>query len=166
MLTHDQADLLEGIPDDARVWIYQADRKLNNDHQKLIKEELNSFINDWKAHGNDLKAAGELVFDQFVILGVDERQAIASGCSIDSSVRKMKELSDKLEVDFFNRSNIAYVENEDIRLVPFQELRSLFEMGVITGETVIFDNTIQKANELRIRWMVRLKDSPAWQLVK
>lgn len=166
MLTNDQTDLFQGIPGDARVWIYQADRKLNSESRMRVLNEVNSFIKEWKAHGNDLNAAGDLLFDQFVVLAVDERKAMASGCSIDSSTRKLKQIGESIDVNFFDRSNISYIVDNDIRQVPFRELKTLFDSGVITGETIIFDNTVQSVDELRMRWMVRLKDSPAWQLVK
>jgi hypothetical protein len=40
---------------------------------------------------------------------VDERKAGVSGCSTDSSVRFIKSLGEKYKVDFFNRTNLAFV---------------------------------------------------------
>jgi len=40
----------------------------------------------WTAHNNQLKAKGEIRYNRFLILIVDESQAGASGCSIDKSV--------------------------------------------------------------------------------
>lgn len=91
-----------------RIWIYQSNRMLTTDEQSLASERLDAFTSKWKVHGHPLTASAEIRYGLFILLKVDERQALPSGCSIDASVRFMKELQQELHVDFFDRMQIAY----------------------------------------------------------
>lgn len=162
----DSTKLFPGIPGIAKVWIYQADREFESGEREWIKHQLEQFVSEWKAHGSDLAAAAEIIADRFIILAVDEAQALASGCSIDSSVRKIREIGQKLGVDLLDRSRIAYEKNGEIHLVPFSQMKDKYASSEITDETPIYNNSIQNLGELRNGWIVKLKESPAMILVK
>ncbi len=80
------------LPSDARLWIFAAERPLSPSESGRVLEETDSFINQWMAHGVPLTAGRDLRHDQFVLVGVDERAAGVSGCSIDALVRRMQQL--------------------------------------------------------------------------
>lgn len=164
-MTTDTSKFFPGMPDNAKVWVYQSDRLLNDNDKAIIQTELNAFLDEWHAHGSELKADGAIFFDRFVILTVDEEQAMASGCSIDSSVRKMSEIGVKSNINFFERTNIAYLQNGEISLIPFTDLKKVYDQKEINDDTYIFDNSIQDIGTLRSRWIVKLKASPAVYLV-
>ena len=42
------------LPDDARVWIYQANRPFTNDELNELKPQMDNFLQQWTAHGKDL----------------------------------------------------------------------------------------------------------------
>lgn len=153
------------MPDHARVWVYQADRPLSDQEANQISYELTSFINDWKAHGSDLKAASAVVDNRFLILAVDERQAMASGCSIDSSVRVIRNIGEKFKADLFNRMQIAYIDKENLKSANLYELSSMLKKGEVNPDTIMFDNTIQTVGELKKRWKIKLAESPAWPVI-
>ncbi|UPT69069.1 MAG: hypothetical protein M0D57_10815 [Sphingobacteriales bacterium JAD_PAG50586_3] len=73
-----------------RVWIYQADRLLTDSEQQMLAEASAQFVAQWSAHGTPLTAAAQVLNGYFLVLGVDEAQAQASGCSIDKSVNFVK----------------------------------------------------------------------------
>ncbi len=143
----------EEMPDNARLWIYQAERKLAPAEVKLVEENANSFLNQWRAHGQDLKASYKVEYDQFLIISVDESFSQASGCSIDASVHLIKGLESALEVSFMTTSQVAFMQENEINLYPFNQLKVQAKESVISPETLVFDNTVQNVAEFKSRWL-------------
>ncbi|MCY7409014.1 MAG: hypothetical protein LH473_01980 [Chitinophagales bacterium] len=69
---------------DSRTWIYLSKKEFSNEEVVELNSLLSVFCKDWAAHGNNLKAKGEVLYNRFIVLMVDETQAGASGCSIDT----------------------------------------------------------------------------------
>ena len=88
---------------ESKLWLYQSNRPLTQTEVAWTQEQIDAFVVEWAAHGTRLKAAGSVLNPYFIALAVDRTQADASGCSIDSSVRFLKQLGQELNVDFFNR---------------------------------------------------------------
>src|SRR6185436_15990061 len=72
------------LPPDARLWIFPAARPLNDEERRRVLAEADAFIAKWMAHGVPLTAAREMRHNQFVFIGVNERAAGVSGCSVDA----------------------------------------------------------------------------------
>lgn len=70
------------LADDSRIWIFQANRKFSTEEKDIIISKLKNFIADWNAHGAALLADFDLPYDQFIVVGVDENQASASGATL------------------------------------------------------------------------------------
>ena len=145
---------LSDLPKHARVWIYQADRVLSNAEQEEISVFLNRFVTDWAAHGQALAAGFAIEKDRFIVLAVDENQAAASGCSIDSSVAAIKEIGSKFGIDFFNRQLVAYLENDEILVRQLHDFWALRKAGVINDETVVFNNLVKNIDEFNTSWIL------------
>ena len=95
--------MLSELSDTASVWVFQSDRKLNDEEIAFVQKQLNVFVPEWSAHGTNLKSDYAVVENYFIIVGVDEHFAEASGCSKDSLTRAIKGIGEQLNVDFFNR---------------------------------------------------------------
>lgn len=149
----------EQLSDRSRIWIYQADRPLTQREQSDILSALESFLEQWAAHGQALYASGTIAYDHFLIIATDEQFNLASGCSIDSSVRFVQEMSARFSVDFFNRMNLAFKEGDTIKLVPMAQIKEKAESGVINENTLFFQNTIQTKAELSTSWIVKSGES-------
>ena len=67
----------------SRVWIYQSSRLFSLSEALEAEEQINAFAEEWKSHGADVDAFGNLLFGQFVVLMADETKAGVSGCSTD-----------------------------------------------------------------------------------
>ena len=91
------------LPDEARVWVYQADRRLTDEEVTTIEKTLQVALSQWAAHGQPLLASARVAENRFLVLGVDEGYSLPSGCSIDSSVRTVQEVGRQIGVDFFDR---------------------------------------------------------------
>src|SRR6478672_3758856 len=132
--------LPEGFSPESRVWVYQSNRLFTLSEALEIEEHLNKFSAEWRSHGAKVNAYANLFFGQFIVLMADETEADVSGCSTDSSVRFMKELGDQFKVDFFNRTNLAFVSKDKIQLLPLNQLAYAFENGFIDEDTLFFNN--------------------------
>ncbi|MCX2574667.1 ABC transporter ATPase [Pedobacter sandarakinus] len=143
----------------SRVWIYQSDRKFNPNEEVEIISKLSAFTNQWKAHGNDLMAKAEIRYGYFIILTVDESLAGVTGCSIDSSVKIIKEIEQTYHVDLFNRFNMAYKVDGEVKVQSKEDFETLLDIKQITIETIVFNNMVQTLEELNTKWEVPLKDS-------
>ena len=91
------------LPDQSRVWVYQANRPLVSAEIEQISSFLVNEMNAWAAHGAPLNASFEIRFNQVVIVAVNEDVNQASGCSIDASTHWFKSLGEMLHIDFFDR---------------------------------------------------------------
>ena len=147
------------LPAHARVWIYQADRALTDSEQQYLTNAALQFVGQWAAHGTPLTGTAEVLNNYFLVIGVDEEQAEASGCSIDKSVHFVKAVGAELKVDFFNRMNIA-VETDKIELVPLSNFETRVAEGKITPDTFVFDNTLTTAGSFAKSW--HTKASATW----
>ncbi|MFN2457559.1 MAG: hypothetical protein ABR502_05105 [Chitinophagaceae bacterium] len=145
--------------DNSRVWVYQSSRLFTLPEVFEIEELIEQFIVEWQAHGATVKANGNLFFGQFLNLMADERNTQVSGCSTDSSVRFIKALGDKLQVDFFNRNTLAFVIKDKIELLPLHQLQYAFDNNLINTETLYFNNLVQTKVQLENNWIVPVKDS-------
>ena len=98
--------------------------------------------------------------DRFLVLAVDESEAEASGCSIDGSVHKIKEIGAQIGVDFFNRMRFSYRdETGQIHTVSKDEFKVLYHGGQLPNDTPVFDTLIKEVGELRQIFERPLEDS-------
>ena len=152
--------LLDGtFPADSKVWVYQANRSFSLQEALDIEEMLNDFASQWKSHGIPVKGAGHLFFGQFIILMADETATGVSGCSTDSSVRLIKDIEQKFNVNMFDRMTLAFVVKEKIQLLPLTQLQYAADNGFIDGDTLYFNNLVQTKEELENKWIIPIKDS-------
>jgi len=143
----------------SRVWVYQSDKQLNDADVIKLQIMLDNFTTSWTAHNNQLKAKAEIRYNRFIILIVDESQAGASGCSIDKSVRFMKDIEQQFGINLFDRFNLAYRSDEQILSVPRHTFEGLISNKTIDANTIVFNNMVQNLAELETKWEVPFKDS-------
>jgi hypothetical protein len=144
----------EKLGPESRIWIYQSDRKLSNDEQEFILNNTCRFLEAWTAHGNDLQAGVQILFDQFIVIGVNEAVNEASGCSIDKSVGFIRALDETLNANLLERSSVAYKNEAEISLVKFSEIKDMISQGRITTESFVFNNAIVTKKELENNWLM------------
>ena len=147
------------MPPDSRVWIYQADRSFTEAEEKIISDSLQDFCSQWAAHGTQLETSFAIMHNQFIVLSVNENAYDASGCSIDGSVRVLKELSQQFNIDFFNRTKIAFLVEGEIKLYAMHELSTLFKSGKLLGSSISFNNLVPDKNSFEKAWKISAENS-------
>ena len=159
-MNHEYKYLLPGnFSKDSRVWVYQGSRMLTLSEALEAEEFIKNFCQEWTSHGADVEAYGNIFFGQFLVLMADETRAGVSGCSTDSSVRFVKELEKKFNIDFFNRSSLAFIIKDKIQLLPLNQSSYAYENNFISGDTLYFNNTVLNKEQLENNWIIPVKHS-------
>jgi hypothetical protein len=146
----------ESMPGHSRVWIYQANRRLTTQEGDYLVKGLRNLCDQWAAHGVPLRTSYTFQFGQFIILAVDDG---ASGCSIDDSVHQLQGFQQKLGIDLFDRSQVAFRQADQIVLHPLKELKHLFEGRTLTADTIAFNNLVSTKDEWEKQWQAPVRES-------
>ncbi len=142
----------EQLPPSARVWIYQASRPLTAAEQAAAAPALAHFAAAWTSHGQQLRAAAAFRHDLFLLIGLDEGVAGASGCSIDASVRFVQSLEAALGVAFLDKSRLAFGRDGNIRQFPLAQIKAAVAAGDVRSEDLYFNNTLTTKAEMDASW--------------
>ena len=145
--------------DNSHVWVYQSNRAFTIKETIQIEDLLRNFTKSWKSHGTPVKGYANLFFGQFIILMADETAMGVSGCSTDSSVRLIKNIEQDFHVELFDRLMLAFIIQERIQLLPLSKIATYLDNGLISTDTLYFNNTILTKKELLNNWIIPVKES-------
>ncbi len=151
--------LPKNFSDHSRVWIYQSSRLFTLQEALSIEEMINQFVAKWTTHGTPVKGFGTLFFGHFVVLMADEELTGVSGCSTDSSVRLIKHIELTFNVNMFERTNLAFIIEGKIQLLPLSQLAYALDKCFIKPTSLMFDNNVSTKKELEERWIIALAQS-------
>ena len=144
----------------SRVWIYMSKSELNPEISSEINELASQFSSNWLSHGSRVRGFAKLLFNRFLIFSADAKSVSPSGCSIDASVHFTKDIEKRYQLDFFDRMQLARMDSGGkIRVSELRELPSLMDAGKVSGESLIFDNTVSSVDELLNSWLKPLHSS-------
>ena len=149
----------EELPDHARIWIYQSNREFTPEELDTLRKAADQFVTQWTAHGQTLKAAYDVPYNRFFVLGLDQSQQAASGCSIDASVHFIQQMERAFEVDMLDKMNVTYRHGEVISYKPLLEFKKMAKDRAISGKTIVFNNLVSTKAEYDEHWEVPAQDS-------
>ena len=147
------------LPLNSRVWIYQSNRKLSNEEVDNLTARTAEFLEQWTAHGSDLEAGFEVKYNRFIVLGLNQQNASASGCSIDASVRFIQSLENDFKVDLLDKMNVTFYNGEFIAHKSLTDFRKMAKARSVSPNTVVFNNLVNTKEEYLENWEVPAKDS-------
>ncbi len=147
------------LPDNSRVWIYQANRKLSDDEVAILSPKAKSFLEQWTAHGSDLEAGFEVKYNRFIVLGLNQANASASGCSIDASIRFIQSLEKEFEVDLLDKMNVTFYNGKYIAHKSLADFRKMAKARSVSPNTIVFNNLVNTKVEYLENWEVPAKES-------
>lgn len=148
------------MPADSRVWVYQSSRKLSDSEIASVTKKADEFIEEWTAHGAKLKASFEIRDGIFLLMLVDEKQAMASGCSIDKSVHFILDLESELGTSLTNRLLFAYRSSTGtVSVANKNEFERLLKAGTINNETKVFNTLVKNKSELEAGFEIPFEKS-------
>jgi len=143
----------------SRIWIYQSNRMLTEKESLIAEKILQSFTNKWSSHGKVVSGKGLVILNHFILLIADESSFEVSGCSTDSSVRLMKDIEKELNINLFDRQTLAFYIGGKIINMPLSHLNESFEKGIVTSQTLYFNNVIGRLEELYNKWLIPVQES-------
>ena len=144
---------LSSLTDDARIWVFQSSIPLQGEVRTAVSSAMMRFLKDWAAHGKSLFAAFEIVYDRFIVVGVNEAMAQATGCSIDSLMRHMQGIDrEHRGLDLLNRMKVAYRSGEEIMECDVNSFATMLANGEAVGSTVVFNNVVNTLGEFKTVW--------------
>lgn len=144
----------------SKIWIYQTNKPLTDEEVARIKNTTTMFISQWQSHGADMDAACELFLNRFIVVGLDETSAGASGCGIDKLFNHMKRMEAEFQISLYDRLNVYYM-NLDAP-ISFPEIKSdhikqthisTINESEIDATSYFFDNTILTKKDIMKAWV-------------
>ena len=137
------------LPEEARIWIYPSDRPFRSDEILQLEQALSDFLAQWTAHNQSLEAGFVLPHDRFIVIGINQETAHASGCSIDSSVRFIQELEEKFEIVLLDKMNVTFKQGDYFVHKQLSDFRKMAKSKSVTKETIVFNNLVDTKNDYK-----------------
>ncbi|MDO5972084.1 ABC transporter ATPase [Flavivirga aquimarina] len=154
------------LPEESRVWIYQASRSFTEQEQEEIQDKLNTFIENWTAHGSDLQSGYLIKYKRFIVLGLNQNLNNATGCSIDASVHFIQQLEKDYNVDLMDKMNVSYKQGEFIAYKPLVDFKKMAKDKAVSKNTIVFNNLVTNIAEFKENWEVPASESWHSRFVK
>ncbi|MFI1743772.1 ABC transporter ATPase [Thalassobellus sediminis] len=147
------------LPEESRVWIYQANRSLTEQEIEEIQGKIEIFIGNWTAHGGDLEAGYLVKYKRFIVLGLNQNLNKATGCSIDASVHFIQQLEKEYNIDLMDKMNVSYKQGEYIAYKTLTDFRKMAKDKAISKNTIVFNNLVNNIAEFNENWEVPASES-------
>jgi hypothetical protein len=152
---------IDDLPNNARTWVFGADRPLDQSATNLLLHEVDRFLSQWHAHGAPLTSARDWKYGRFLTVAVDQSTAGASGCSIDGLFRSLKALEPRLGASLVPSGVVFFRGRKGaIECVDRERFTALSAEGKIHPDTHVFDPTVTTLGEWRARF--ELEAAQSW----
>jgi len=151
---------IEALPDNARAWVFGADKTIDAPGSTMLLREADAFLSRWNAHGAPLTVGRDWRYGRFLTVAVDQSTAGASGCSIDGLFRSLKALEPRLGASLITSGLVFYRDaNGVIQSVDRDTFASLGAEGKIQSGTHVFDTSVTTLGEWRARFELQAAQS-------
>ncbi|WMW78794.1 ABC transporter ATPase [Flavobacterium sp. 20NA77.7] len=149
----------EELPEDAKIWIYQSNRKLTDDEVESITSKCQDFIENWAAHGTSLAASFVIKYNRFIIFAVNQEVQQATGCSIDASVHFIQQLEQQFVIELLDKMNVTYRSGEHIAHKSLLDFKKMAKEKAVSEHTIVFNNLVNTKGEWEEFWEVPASES-------
>ena len=113
----------------------------------------------WQTSRPVFKAAFEIRYKRFIVIGLDQNQQLASGCSIDASVHFIQQLETAFKVDLLDKLNVSYKQGDYIAYKPLKEFKKMVKDKAVSKNTIVFNHLVQTKAEYLDFWEVPAAES-------
>src|SRR5690606_13048909 len=96
---------------------------------------------------------------RFLVIGLDQSMAGASGCSIDASVHFIQQLEKRYGVELLDRMNVSFKQGEYITYKPLKDFKKMAKDRAVNAATVVFSNLVATKGEYVAQWEVPASES-------
>jgi hypothetical protein len=147
------------LPEESRVWIYQANRSFSDQEISEIEDKLQIFIENWTAHGSDLQSGFTIKYKRFIIIALNQNLNKATGCSIDASVHFIQQLEKEYNIDLMDKMNVSYKQGEYIAYKTLLDFKKMAKDKAVSKNTIVFNNMVTNIAEFNENWEVPASES-------
>ncbi|MDQ4023972.1 MAG: hypothetical protein M3217_00555 [Actinomycetota bacterium] len=157
----------ESLPDSSRIWVFGSDRAVTGEAAEQLLAEVDRFLHDWRAHGEPLRCGRLWMDNRFLVVGVDQSTANASGCSIDGLFRVLQQLERTIGARLVGGGRVYYRDHAGVpQCVSRAELDALVARGEVGPNTAVFDTSITDLGEWRAKFEQPAKKTWVGELTK
>ncbi|SFU65166.1 hypothetical protein SAMN05216480_111100 [Pustulibacterium marinum] len=149
----------ESLPENSRIWVYQANRSLTDEETSEIEQKTKEFLTKWTAHGAHLEASFELKYKRFLIIAINQDTQAATGCSIDASVAFVQQLEKDYEIDLLDKMNVSFKQGEFIAYKALTDFKKMAKNKSVSKNTIVFNNLVTNKYEYENFWEVPASES-------
>ncbi|MDR1877759.1 MAG: hypothetical protein LBQ84_09070 [Flavobacteriaceae bacterium] len=143
-----------------KLWIFQSNRTLSPFEEERIYHIITDFLHSWASHGADLKSEFQILDHKFIIVSVDEAQAKATGCSIDSLNRCIRQIDAEYHLDLLNRLWVSYeTEKGEIETLPMDKFKEKIRSAQLSPDTFVYNLSVSTPDEFYKKFKQPLKES-------
>lgn len=147
------------LPEESRIWIYQANRSFTDEELAEITSKLDLFIDQWTAHGSDLQSGYEIKYKRFIVIALNQSLNKATGCSIDASVNFIQQLEKDYNVDLLDKMNVSYKQGEFVAYKTLLDFKKMAKEKAVSKNTIVFNNLVTNIAEYYENWEVPASES-------
>jgi hypothetical protein len=143
----------DSLPDSSRIWVFGSDKLVTGAAADRLLAEVDRFLEQWRAHGEPLRCGRLWTDSRFLVVGVDQSDANASGCSIDGLFRTLQALESEIGARLVGGGRVYYRDHSGVaQCVSRSELDGLVASGAVGPDTAVFDTSITDLGEWRERF--------------
>ena len=147
----------DSLPDDARLWVFGSSHAVDARGTETLLTSVDQWMSQWTAHGAPLTCAREWRDGRFLVIGVDQQSAGASGCSIDALFRVLSDMQNDLGASFLGGGRVFY--RSDDGAVHCVDRPAFAHTPGLADETKVFDTTVTTAGAYRTAFELPLRNS-------
>ncbi|MEK9788481.1 MAG: ABC transporter ATPase, partial [Flavobacteriaceae bacterium] len=98
-------------------------------------------------------------YNRFIVIGINQEQVKASGCSIDASVRFIQALEKEFDLALLDKMNVTFKQGEYLTHKSLSDFKALVKNKSVTSNTLVFNNLVDTVAAYRNFWEVPAAES-------
>ena len=149
----------QSLPDSAKIWIFPASRKFYPQELPEIEERLTNFLNSWPNPTKNPKSAYQIYLKYFIIIGVDDTTWKPELADYDELTHFIQKLEKDFDILLMDRINVTYKQGEYVQYKDIEAFKKLIKNRSISKKTRVFDNMIDRKNQLAQDWEIPIMES-------
>ena len=137
--------IFETLHPSSKIWIYINTKAFDIETKKNIKSLFFNFNKDWKSHGSNIEGEIKFLNNHLMVIGAQYKPEAMCGRAVDAQVRFIATINSEFNLDLLNRTNIAFLESDSIKVHNYNNLQSLIRENLINKDSLLV-NTFSEIN--------------------
>ena len=138
----------------SKIWVFKGERPFDKNEKEQTQKFLQEFMGNWLSHGAKVQGGFQFFEDQFLLIGAESEGGPPSGCSTDSLVHFIQDLSKRIGIDLMDNGSIFFKEGDSFKRVEFQKISEFIEKGELKKNTLVLNSQVTQKKDLNERLIV------------